>query len=124
MLNISGIKKAIQFIGINFRKPLTLTEVARESGMSKYYFARTFKAVTGKTFKDYLNGKRVEQAMILLRSGEVNITEVCFQVGFNDPSYFDRVFGRIEGKSPSAYQKEQSRCKVDSLTNLPLPPSD
>ena len=79
--------------------------------MSKYYFARTFKAVTGKTFKDYLNGKRVEQAMILLRSGEVNITEVCFQVGFNDPSYFDRVFGRIRARAHRLIKKSRAGAR-------------
>ena len=111
MLNIPGVRKAVQFIEANLRTPLTLTEVARESGISKYHFARTFKALTGKTFKEYLNFRRVEQATILLRKGDMTVTEVCFQVGFNDLSYFDRVFKRLEGKSPLAYQRELNRSE-------------
>jgi len=124
LLNVAGVKKAIQFIEANLTKPLTLTEVARESGMSKYHFARTFKALTGKTFKEYLNYRRVEQATILLRKGDITVTEVCFQVGFNDLSYFDRVFKKLVGKSPLAYQKELGRSEREVLADPPLSHQD
>ncbi|MBW1799513.1 MAG: helix-turn-helix transcriptional regulator [Deltaproteobacteria bacterium] len=75
--------------------------------MSKYHFARTFKRVTGKTFKTYHNQKRVDMAKGLLQNPEFYVTEICFEVGFNDISYFDRVFKKIEGMSPSDYQKKQ-----------------
>lgn len=115
MLNILGIKKAVLFIGANFHKPLTLTQTAMECGMSKYHFARTFKTVTGRTFKEYLNKKRVERAKALLQKGEMTITQVCFASGFNDLSYFDRVFRKFEGVNPLAYQRERSQYKIDLL---------
>jgi two-component system response regulator YesN len=118
VLNIAGIKKAVMFIGANFRKALTLTQVAEESGMSKYHFARTFKAVTGKTFKEYLSDRRIEEARNLLKEEEMTITQVCYLTGFNDLSYFDRVFRRSEGMSPMAYQKIHREYLPESLLGL------
>ena len=102
---VVSIERALRFIEENLEKPITLEEVARESGMSKSHFARTFKFIAGVSFKKYFNQKRIEKAKIFLRSQEMNITEVCFSVGFNDLSYFDRVFRRLEGMPPSEYKK-------------------
>ncbi|MCD6262263.1 MAG: helix-turn-helix domain-containing protein [Deltaproteobacteria bacterium] len=100
-----GIRKAILYIEKNYMEPLTLDEVARESGMSKYHFSRFFKAKTGCSFSEYLNQKRVEAAKSLMQYHDMNITEVCFAVGFNDLSYFSRVFRKQEGVCPSSYRK-------------------
>jgi two-component system response regulator YesN len=121
MLNIVGIRKAVLFIGANFREPLTLTQVANEGGMSKYHFARTFKAITGKTFKEYLSDRRVEEARRLLKEEEVTITEVCYSTGFNDLSYFDRVFRRCEGMSPMAYQRVHREYAPEPCSLSPYP---
>jgi AraC-like DNA-binding protein len=105
VMNHANIKKALQFIDKNFHHPLSLEQVARESGMSKYHFARTFKAVTGMTFKTYHNKKRIEVAKELLKDNEMRITDVCYSLGFNDASYFNRVFRKYGGSSPSSYKK-------------------
>jgi len=102
---VVSIERALQFIENNLEKTITLEEVARESGMSRSHFTRIFKKITGKSFKKYLNQKRIKRAKYLLKGQEMNITEVCFTVGFNDLSYFDRVFRRLEGMPPSAYKK-------------------
>lgn len=120
MMNILGIRKAVRFIGLNFWRPLTLDEIADESGMSKYHFARTFKAVTGKTFKEYLTEKRVEKAKTLLADGEMTITEICYSVGFNDLSYFDRVFRKLVGINPLAYHNRYSQYRTGPVTNITL----
>ena len=101
-----NIERALRFIEENLDKPITLEKVSRASGMSKSHFARTFKKTEGNTFKKCLNQKRINRAKILLKTQTMNITEVCFAVGFNDLSYFDRVFRRLKGMSPSAYQKK------------------
>jgi len=105
IMNLANIKRALQFIDKNFHRPLSLEEVSRESGMSKYHFARTFKAVTGITFKTYHNKKRIEAAKDLLKDNEMQITNVCYSLGFNDTSYFNRVFRKYEGVTPSLYKK-------------------
>ena len=109
-----NIERALHFIEKKLEEPLTLEEVARESGVSKYYFSRIFKASTGRSFKEYLTQKRIDRAKSLLTNEDLNITEVCFLVGFNDLAYFDRVFRRKEGMTPSSYRKQF--LHIDSVT--------
>ena len=100
-----NITKALLFINLNFAKQITLDEISSKCAMSKYHFARTFKRVTGITFRKYHNKTRVEASKILLKKQELNITEICYAVGFNDASYFSRVFRKFEGVSPALYKK-------------------
>jgi two-component system response regulator YesN len=107
-----NIAKAVHFIDTHYIMPLSLGEVAKESGMSKFYFARAFKSVTGTTFKNYHNQKRIEKAKKMLLQQKTSITDVCFSTGFNDVSYFNRVFKKIEGSSPSCFKKSSSGIEV------------
>ncbi len=102
---MTTVAKAICYIENHLDQLITLDDLASECAMSKYYFARTFKATTGQTFKTYQNHRRIEKAKKMLRSGKVRVTDACFEVGFNDLSYFNRVFRKFEGMSPSAYKK-------------------
>jgi AraC-like DNA-binding protein len=123
-MNYANIKKALQFIDKNIHKPLSLEKVARESGMSKYHFARTFKAVTGITFKTYHNKKRIDVAKDLLKDNEMRITDVCYSLGFNDASYFNRVFRKYGGTSPSSYKKRAASLEPEfGIQNPDLKPT-
>lgn len=102
----SSIEKAIRYIDKNLSKPISLNEVSKECGMSKFHFSRTFKAVTGITFKTYHNIKRVQAAKDLLKNRENRVTDICYALGFNDASYFNKVFRKHEGMSPSSYKKQ------------------
>ena len=99
------IKDAIEFIEANLEKKITLEKAALKSGMSKSSFGRGFKAVTGKSFKKHLTRQRIKKAKFLLENQKMNVTEVGFAVGFNDLSYFDRIFRKHTGTTPSAYVK-------------------
>lgn len=92
--------KAEQYIDNNFAKPITLEMVAKETAMSKYHFCRCFKKHFGTSFKQYLNRKRIEAAKKLLTNNAHSVTDVGFTVGFNDASYFSRVFKELEGYPP------------------------
>jgi len=102
----SNIAKALQFITQNFIKQITLGEISKECGMSKYHFTRTFKSATGITFRKYHNKTRIEASKILLKKQKLNITEISYAVGFSDASYFSRVFRGLEGISPALYKKK------------------
>ena len=82
--------------------------MANKAGMSKFHFSRTFKSFTGRTFKHYLHEVRVERAKRLLGKDERDVTSVLIEVGFNDQSYFNKVFRRLTGLSPSRYRKRKS----------------
>jgi|GEM_PF-3355851 len=101
----ASIEKALAFLDTRYMDPISLDDVAAFCGMSKYCFSRRFNAETGCSLKAYLNRIRVMAAKEMLQQEDVNISEACFAVGFNELSYFSRVFRRIEGQSPSAYLK-------------------
>jgi AraC-like DNA-binding protein len=95
----------VRYIEENYTTPLTLDEVAKANAMSRFHFSRVFKMKTGLSFKEFLNWTRIEAAKSLMREKEMNVTEACFAVGFNDVSYFTRVFRTLQGVTPSTYRK-------------------
>ncbi|WDP90916.1 MAG: AraC family transcriptional regulator [Desulfobacter sp.] len=102
----SRFDKAVAFIDTHYMNPLTLDDVARKAGLSRFYFSRMFKKETGHSFKDYLNINRMEAAKKLLGLQDMNISQTCYSVGFNDVSYFARIFKRYQGESPSSFRKK------------------
>ncbi len=100
------VANAVSYIDHNYTEQFSLDEIAHRNNVSKYHFARRFKMATGFSFKEYLNHKRIEEAKALLRKNGVSIAEACYAVGFNDLSYFGRVFKRIEGRTPSDYRRQ------------------
>ena len=72
--------------------------------MSEAHFIRTFRATFGETPHRYLQRRRVERSMFMLRETERSVTEICFDVGFSSLGTFSRTFRAIVGRSPSAYR--------------------
>lgn len=97
---------AIYFVKQRFREKFRSEEVAETCGMTTFRFSRAFHETYGLTFQDYVLRYRILEACRLLRCPEANVTKVGYAVGFNDASYFARVFRRFIGTSPSAYAAE------------------
>ncbi|UII23365.1 helix-turn-helix domain-containing protein [Fulvivirga ligni] len=83
---------------------LTIEELAKLSGMSLSGFKRKFQTVFGTSPNQYLKEQRIKKACELLRNSSRNITEIAFEVGYNDPSYFTRIFKKVTGTTPMAYK--------------------
>jgi len=88
-----------------FADPLQIPRLARIAGVSPAHFIRTFRATFGETPHRYLQRRRVERAMFLLRSTERSVTDVCLDVGFNSLGSFSRTFQEIVGEAPSAFRR-------------------
>ena len=86
-------------------------ELARSLGMSYSYFSRSFRRVTGMTFKQYLNRTRVNQAEKLLCRGSASVSEVATKCGYNSISYFINVYKSITGKTPYQSLQQTTRRK-------------
>lgn len=99
------IKRVLTRIEHDYAEQLTLDELAAEAGMSAKYFCHFFQQLTHRTPIDYLNDYRIEQACCLLLTGEYSVTETAFRCGFNDLSYFIRIFRKYKGTSPGKYEK-------------------
>lgn len=87
-----------------FARPLDVRSVARVAHVSPAHFSRQFRATFGETPHRYLQRRRIERAMELLRETDLPVTDVCFDVGFGSLGTFSRTFRAIVGESPSAYR--------------------
>ena len=89
----------------DFRAPLSLPALARLSGYEVHYLCSRFKSYTGKTITEYLNQRRIRQAMHLLKTTRRRVIDIALECGFEDPGYFSRQFKRHAGTTPLAYRK-------------------
>ena len=88
-----------------YAEPLDVPTLARIASVSEAHFIRTFRATFGETPNRYLQRRRVERAMWLLRSTDRSVTDICMDVGFASLGTFSRVFREIVGEPPSAYRR-------------------
>jgi AraC-like DNA-binding protein len=88
-----------------FAKPLCIQRLARIADVSPAHFIRTFRATFGETPHRYLQRRRVERAMFLLRSTARSVTDICFDVGFNSLGTFSRTFQDVVGESPTTFRQ-------------------
>jgi AraC-like DNA-binding protein len=87
-----------------YAEPLNVAAVAAVAHVSEAHFIRSFRAVFGETPHRYLQRRRVERSMFLLRETDRSITDICFDVGFMSLGTFSRTFREIIGETPSAYR--------------------
>jgi transcriptional regulator GlxA family with amidase domain len=87
-----------------YAEPLDIGALARMAYVSQAHFIRTFRATFGETPHRYLQRRRVERAMFLLRSTDTSVTDVCLETGFTSLGTFSRTFSEIVGETPSAYR--------------------
>ncbi len=102
------MKNALRRIRTDYASVLTLEQLAEEASMVPQYFCRVFRQVTGRTPVDYLNYYRIECAAELLLSTQLSVTEIALQCGFNDISYFSKLFRKYKDVSANAFRKEGS----------------
>lgn len=99
------LKDVLSYIRKNIDKNITLEELAQVSGMSPRYFCRVFKSITGRTPIEYVNYYRIETAsQMLITTGE-SVTDIALNCGFNDMSYFSKMFKKLKGISPSKFRQ-------------------
>jgi AraC-like DNA-binding protein len=98
------LEAALAYITKNFLRTVSESEVATLCNLSPSRFCREFKAAFGVTFGEYLASYRMSQAKRLLANPHMPVADVAGAVGFNDPSYFTRVFRKQEGVSPSEFR--------------------
>ena len=100
---ISQLRTVLTFFDANYHRTLTLEEIAQCVDMSPKYFCRFFKEMTHRTPMDHLNYYRIERACHQLLTSDLSITEIAYDSGFNDLSYFIKTFKRYKGTTPKKY---------------------
>lgn len=100
---ITQLKTALEFIENSYTLNITLKEMSDSVQMTPKYFCRFFREMTHRSPVDYLNYYRIERACYLLLTTHQSITEVAYNTGFNDLSYFIKIFKRYKGVTPKQY---------------------
>jgi AraC-like DNA-binding protein len=98
-----------------YAQPLDVPSLARIAHVSEAHFIRSFRATFGETPHRYLQRRRVERAMFLLRQTDDSVTDICLDVGFTSLGTFSRTFRAIVGVSPTAYR--DGRGEVAAIPN-------
>jgi AraC-like DNA-binding protein len=115
----------------HYAEPLSLDQVARQAGYSRFHFLRAFRDAFGETPRAYLTRRRIERARDLLRSANLTVTEICHMVGFSSLGSFSARFTELVGCSPSQYREDMIRnggppripgCVVMMWTRMGSPP--
>ena len=96
-----------------FAQPLDIPALARVAHVSPAHFSRQFRATFGETPHRYLQRRRVERAMELLRDTGRPVTEICFDVGFGSLGTFSRTFRDIVGEPPTVYRRRGPLPQAD-----------
>jgi AraC-like DNA-binding protein len=99
----------------DYAEPLDVEALARGVNMSAGHLSREFKAAYGESPYSYLMTRRIERAMVLLRRGDVSVTDVCFMVGCSSLGTFSTRFTELVGMPPSAYRQQA----LDGMAGLP-----
>lgn len=102
----SKLKKVLSYMRKNYKSQLTLEEIAQVAGMSPKYFCYFFKEMTQKTPINYLNAYRIECAARKLLTTDSSVTDIAYNCGFNDLSYFIKTFKSIKGITPNGLRKK------------------
>lgn len=106
---ITQISPAINYIDANFDKQISLADIARAAHLSVSRLAHVFKEQMNITIIDYLTSVRIERAKQLLLATAQSCTEICFQVGYNNQSYFTRTFKDLAGMTPRQFRDRNRR---------------
>lgn len=108
-LTTAQLRHVEEFATENISREITLTEMAEVAGVSRFHFAHMFKRSMGVPPHQWLISRRLDRAKDLLRTTDLSITEIAFEVGYQSQSHFGHVFRRATGMSPRTWRTTNSR---------------
>jgi AraC family transcriptional regulator len=103
------LRRVLDFLSAHLSDDPTVSELARECGLSSGYFTRAFRQTTGVTPHQWLIGKRIERARQLLLGNGLGLADIALVCGFVDQSHFSRVFAKLEGESPGRWRQQNRK---------------
>jgi AraC-like DNA-binding protein len=115
LANLAHLRRARDRIDREYARPLDVTALARTALMSSAHFSRQFRAAYGETPYGYLMTRRIERAKLLLRRGDMSVSEVCWAVGCASLGSFSARFTKLVGETPTAYRDRDH----GALANVP-----
>ena len=106
--SLEKMKLILKYVENNYMEKITIEDIANEVGLSQSHFMKYFKTYTGKGFTEYLNDYRLARAAEMLRATDLSLLEIAARSGFENLSYFNRIFKKRFGQTPREYRRRQS----------------
>lgn len=104
--NADRFKKLLLHIDAHYAEPITVSNAAAMMNLNPYHFCKIFKKTTGSTLIEYVNFIRINEAMKLLSTSDLTVTEIAGQIGCGNPNYFTKLFKQYKGVTPSQWRKK------------------
>ncbi len=99
------VQQVTAYLVNHYKQPIRLEQIAEHAQLSPFHLERTFTQATGETPRQLLERIRIDKAAYLLRTTDMSNLTVCYEVGFQTPSNFYRVFRQVKGCTPNTYRK-------------------
>lgn len=113
-INVRVINKACDYIMENCHRNISLEEVAQTVHLSHFYFSRLFKQEKGCNFVDFITKVRVDRAKVMLQDPDYTVVQIATEVGYQDASYFCRVFRHATAMTPKQYRSEIGKNRAEN----------
>lgn len=104
---------ALNYISKNYTNNITISDIATAANIDRTYLFKLFQKFTGKSPSQYLQNFRLDNASVLLRKSSLSVTDIAYMVGFQQSSYFSKMFTQYKGVTPSEYRKEFIRMQIE-----------
>lgn len=104
--HMSTLKNMIDYIHHNYQNHLTLEEVSAAGNVGKTMCTKLFKTYVNRTPMEFLRDYRIQQSIVLLKTTDLSITDICYEIGFSGASYYGECFRKRVGMSPLEYRQE------------------
>jgi transcriptional regulator GlxA family with amidase domain len=106
--SVAQIERVLAILDSYADQHHALNELAELAGLSRFYFSRTFRAVVGRSLRDYLRDLKLRRAIELLRISGRSLTDIAVEAGFYDLPHLDKVFRQRLGTSPYRFRAHQT----------------
>jgi len=104
--NPHQVERIMEWLDKKYKEPLRLENMSRDLHLSSHHLSHLFKNCTGSSISDYLTAKRMQQALLLLMSGDYSVARISEEVGINNCSHFIKLFKNYFGSTPHQYRKQ------------------
>lgn len=108
LISIERLDRVYEYVEQNYKKDISIQEIAAIANYSTFYFTRYFKNATGMTFGRFMNSFRVKMAEMYLMEEDITVTDIAYKCGFNSIKTFNRVFKSIKGCTPTDLRKSNN----------------
>ncbi|WP_274365405.1 AraC family transcriptional regulator [Paenibacillus thermotolerans] len=109
------VQEAARFLDTHFSRMVGQEQLAAQLGVSKFHFLRTFTKYTGVTPNEYVNRKRIEKSIELLRATDWSIEKIAAEIGYSTGSYYIKVFQKLTGRTPGTFRAANNNLHFNKL---------